>query len=157
MSEETNLSRKPKLLEAGHPDNFQTPATALDCLVPYLRRDWMVWEPACGGVNFLEADAGRYDCIVTNPPFSIKEKFLARCYALAKPFALLLPITTFDSSARRKLFHTHGVQVVMPNGRVNFETPNGVGSSAWFYCCWFTWGLELPSQLMFAGIGDNLL
>lgn len=179
MSEATTLSRKPKLLEAGHPDNFQTPATALDCLVPYLRQAWMVWEPACGkgnlvsgleergfscigtdlngGVNFLEADAGQYDCIVTNPPFSIKEKFLARCYALAKPFALLLPITTFDSAARRKLFHIHGVQVVMPNGRVNFETPNGAGSSSWFYTAWFTWGLDLPSQIVFAGLSDNLL
>ena len=172
------VSKKPKLLEAGHPDNFQTPATALDCLVPYLKPEWLIWEPACGkgnlvsgmsdrgfrcigtdlrdGVDFLETDVTQ-DCVVTNPPFSIKEKFLARCYAIGKPFALLMPITTFDSAARRKLFHRHGVQVIMPNGRVNFETPNGAGSSSWFYVAWFTWGLELPAQIVFAGMSGDLL
>jgi hypothetical protein len=52
-----------------------------------------------------------------------------------------MPITTFDSRARRKLFHRNGVQIVLPDGRINFETPNGKGSSAWFYTAWFwPWG-----------------
>jgi hypothetical protein len=175
-------SRRPKLLEAGHPDNFQTPASALDCLLPHLQRDWTIWEPACGkgnlanglrahGFDVRETDINRdededflrlnpsfhWDAIITNPPFSIKEKFLARCYQLGKPFALLMPITTFDSAKRRSLFHRHGVQVILPNGRVNFETPNGAGSSSWFYTAFFTNGLNLPAQLNFHGVEAGLV
>ena len=40
----------------------------------------------------------QFDCIITNPPFSLKQEFLQRCYELGKPFALLLPLTTFESS-----------------------------------------------------------
>ena len=59
--------------------------------------------------KFLTCAPPPFNCIITNPPFSIKEKFLARCYQLGKPFALLMPITTFDSRERRKLFHRHGM------------------------------------------------
>jgi hypothetical protein len=184
----SDVSRKPKLLEAGHPDNFQTPASALDCLLPHLDPRWTIWEPACGKGNlvrglqergyrvtgsdiksdcrevfcwdFTDARPHRafpYDCIVTNPPFSIKERFLARCYELDKPFALLLPITTFDSQARRKLFHRNGVELMFPDGRINFETPNGRGSSSWFLTCWFTWKLGLPNVLNYFGLEEELL
>jgi hypothetical protein len=178
----TASSKKPKLLAAGHPDNFQTPASALDCLVPHINMThlWRVWEPACGkgnlvkgleakgfvvygsdiltGHDFLTTERhGTYDIIISNPPFSIKEKFLARCYELGKPFALLMPITTFDSHERRKLFHRHGIQLILPDGRINFETPNRKGSSAWFYCNWWCWGLNLPYQLNFAGMQAELV
>jgi hypothetical protein len=179
-------SRKPKLLAAGHPDNFQTPASALDPLLPYLKKDWTIWEPACGkgnlvgslihdhgytcigtdliaGADFLTyRPFSPFDCILTNPPFSKKHQFLARCYELGKPFALLLPATVFDSHERRRLFHERGVEIVFPNSRINFETPNhdarlrdGKKSSAWFYSIWVTWGLNLPSQLVFAGFDDR--
>jgi len=180
------ISKKPKLLEAGHADNFQTPPSALDCLLPYLRREWRIWEPACGKGNLVRAfhdngfrvtgtdiDSGSdydflniplgsdfslmCDAIITNPPFSVKEKFLSRCYDWQMPFALLMPITTFDSRERRKLFSRHGVQIILPNGRINFETPNGKGSSSWFYTAWFTHGLNLPKQLNFHGLEMELV
>jgi hypothetical protein len=174
-------SKKPKLLAAGHADNFGTPASALDPLVPYLKKEWTIWEPAVGKGNLRNAlnNAGHsvvssgheegflnmrpelFDCIVTNPPYSIKSAFLARCYDLRKPFALLMPITTFDSQERRRLFHENGVQVIFPASRVNYETPNhaaraavGKKSSAWFYSCWFCWGLDLPGPMVFTGF-DN--
>lgn len=176
-----SVSKKPKLLEAGHPDNFQTPGSALNCLLPHIPKLWRVWEPACGkgnlakelidkgyyttatdimtGEDFMDFTLGmeEWDCIITNPPFSIKEKFLARCYELEKPFALLMPITTFDSRVRRRLFHKHGIQLILPNGRISFETPNGKGSSSWFYTAWFVHGIALPSQLNFHGMEETLL
>jgi len=98
----------------------------------------------------------QWDCITSNPPFSIKEKFLGRCYHLGKPFALLMPITTFDAVDRRQLMDEHGVEVILPPRRVNFETPNhdankrdGKKTSAWFYSAWFSWGLGIGKQLTF--------
>lgn len=161
------------------PDNFQTPPEALDCLLPYINRQWVIWEPAAGkgnivnvlvnknfrvfssdiidSVDFLTADPEpSVDCIITNPPYSIKEKFLARCYQLGKPFALLMPLTTFDGKARRALMRQHGIEVILPHKRFNFETPDhetrmkeGKKSSSQFYTCWFTWGLNIGQELVF--------
>jgi hypothetical protein len=36
-------SKKPKPLASGHADNFQTPASALDCLMPYLPPG-LIWD-----------------------------------------------------------------------------------------------------------------
>ena len=97
-----------------------------------------------------------YGVLVTNPPFSIKTAFLQRCYELKKPFALLLPLTVFDSQKRRKAMREHGVQMIVPDERFSFETPNheenmAAGKKtggAWFCTAWFCWGLDLPSQIV---------
>jgi hypothetical protein len=160
------------------PDNFQTPAWALDCLIPYLYLLQRIWEPACGsgnlvtglrasgfkvrgtdilkGTDFLHCDIQAFDVIVTNPPFSLKDEFLEHCYKLGKPFALLLPISVFDSKFRRKLFNQYGVEFIFPDRRIPFETPNhkkrlkaGKKSSPQFQTVWVTHGLNIGQQLTF--------
>ena len=37
-----------------------------------------------------------YDGVITNPPYSLKDKFIEHCYELDKPFALLLPVTAIQ-------------------------------------------------------------
>lgn len=170
---------QPKTMKSGSPDNFQTDPRALEYIMPYFPKSWKVWEPACGNENlsnylrgcgyvvgasdilygddFLKWDGPHnWDCIITNPPFSMKEEFLGRCYQLGKPFALLMPITTFDSEDRRKLMAAKGIEVILPVGRINFETPNheknkaiGKKSRSWFYTAWFTYGLNIGRQLVF--------
>lgn len=168
-------------MKAGSPDDFQTEPAAADWLMPYVSPAKMIWEPAAGngnlvkrftekgylvtgsdiktGQDFMEfkLKPEQYDIIITNPPFSIKEKFLGRCYNLAKPFALLMPITSFDSVGRRALMKEHGIEVILPHRRTKFETPNHAARVAagekpgtgWFYSAWFTWGLNLGQQLVF--------
>ena len=182
-----NKMPKYKKMANNSPDNFQTDPKALDCLVPYLSKRWNIWEPACGNgnlvrgleergfnvqgtdilqgsdflvdKNFNKAFFRAINCIVTNPPYGekLKEKFMTRCYTLGKPFALLMPLTTFDSRERRQLMDQYGVKLIMPNGRINFETPNheknikqGKKTSSWFYTCWFTWGLDIGKQIFFS-------
>jgi len=163
---------KPKPpLRAGSPDDFQTPAIAIDPLLKFIPRDKVIWEPACGkgnlvkeferqgykvigtdvlyGQNFLNYEAKGYDIIVTNPPYSIKEKFLSRCYELCMPFALLMPLTGLESEKRQKLYRKHGIQLIIPNKRINFETPSGKGNGSWFMTCWYTNGLRLERDLTF--------
>jgi len=173
------LRRQPPM-RSNSPDNFQTEPAALDWLLPYLPKRWRIWEPACGNGNLVRRFIGegfyttgtdilkgddfmsdrladdQWDMICTNPPFSIKEKFLGRCYHLGKPFALLMPLTTFDAVDRRQLMKEHGVEVILPPRRINFETPNhaknvaeGKRTSAWFYSVWITWGLKIGKQLVF--------
>lgn len=157
-------------------DDFQTPPEALKPLLPYLKKDWTIWECACGsgnlvrgleeqghkvigtdiinGVNFLTAiPDDRFDCIITNPPFKYKQHFLERCYELKKPFALLLPLTTFETKKRQDLFRKYGIEVIFFDKRINFETPNKVkNSSSWFATAWFTYGLNIGKELTFVDL-----
>lgn len=159
----------------GRNDHFQTPDWAIDALVPHLlsQGNPKIWESAQGagnivsrlkhhdfdvigtdimhGFDFLSPlmPTPDFDISVTNPPYSIKDKWLARCYEIGKPFALLMPITALGEQERFKMYREHGIQVLLLPERVNFETPSGEGKGAWFYCAWFCWKI-LPEQICFA-------
>ena len=158
-------------LKQGNSNDFQTPPEAILPLLPYLNKNWSIWECAYGKGNLIEAfiDKGFevigtdilgnydflinkpefFDCIITNPPFSLKQEFLERCYNLGKPFALLLPLTTFETAKRQELFKKYGLEVIFFDKRINFETPSGKGSGSWFATAWFTWGLNIGKELNF--------
>jgi hypothetical protein len=87
-------------------------------------------------------------CIVTNPPYNIKDKFLQHAYELGIPFAFLLPIESLGGARRQEMYRKYGLEVILFPFRVNFETPNG-GSSAWFPVGWFTYGLNIGKPLTF--------
>lgn len=154
----------------GSPNDFQTPPFALDPLLPYLRQDWTIWECACGKGNLVKrfGELGfkvigsdiltghdfltkpppiKVDCIVTNPPYSLKQQFLQRCYNLGLPFALLLPLTTFETGKRQDLLRKYGVEVILFDKRINFETPTGEGEGSWFATAWFTNWLNIGKEL----------
>lgn len=161
-------SKKPKLMMNGHTDEIYTPEYALNPLLPFIKKDFLiVWECAWGegalathlknkGFNVLNKDVDFFDfdltdecdILITNPPYSKKDEFLKRAYELGKPFAFLMPLTTLEGIKRGALFKKYGLQLIIPNRRINFITPNG-GSSSWFATAWFTWGLNLPKDVMF--------
>lgn len=158
-------------LRKGSRDDFQTPAIALQPLFRYLPENWTIWECASGegnlvrafqqqgykvvasdihsGRDFLEYEPEQYDCIITNPPFSHKQAFLERAYMLGKPFAFLLPLTTFETEKRQLFFRYLGLEVILFDKRINFETPSGNGSGSWFATAWFTNGLNIGQQITF--------
>lgn len=164
---------KPPLLQ-GNSNDFQTPPEALTPLLSYFKKDWTIWECACGkgnlknrltelgfntigtdiltGQDFLNYQPEKFDCIITNPPFSIKQKFLERCYQLRRPFALLLPLTTFETAKRQNLFKQYGLEVIFFDKRINFETPSGKGSGSWFATAWFTWGFGIGKEMTFVDL-----
>ncbi|MDD5191514.1 MAG: hypothetical protein PHH54_02590 [Candidatus Nanoarchaeia archaeon] len=43
-----NKTKKPKLLMNGHTDEIYTPEYALNCLMPFIRKGWIIWECAWG-------------------------------------------------------------------------------------------------------------
>jgi hypothetical protein len=163
---------KPPLRQGGK-DDFQTPSSALDPLYKFLKPGWTIWECATGkgnltramrkkgynvistdilsGKDFLEYKPNQYDCIITNPPFSLKQEFLQRAYCLGKPFAFLLPLTTLESAKRQFLFRNCGLELILFDHRINFETPDGEGDGSWFATAWFTNGLKIGKELTFVG------
>lgn len=104
-------------------------------------RDFFDWQPAC------------FDAIVTNPPYSIKFRWLERCYQLGKPFALLVPVETIGAKSAQTLMERHGSELLLLNRRVNFEMPNKgwEGSSAQFPVLWLCWQM-LPAPIVYGRI-----
>ncbi len=147
-----------------------TPKEALFPLLPYLNKDWKIWECASGkghianylrefGFDVIEGqdffkDNFEADVIITNPPYSNKDDFLERAYNIGKPFALLLPIESLGAKRRGLMYKKYGIQVIIPHERINFIIPSGK-KSAWFPTAWFTWGLNLPKDLIFVELNKN--
>ncbi len=84
------------------------------------------------------------DAIITNPPYSKKDKFIARCYELDKPFALLLPVSALQGQRRGQMFIDKGIEILTLNNRIDFT---GKGSPH-FGVAWFCYKI-LPEKLLF--------
>lgn len=183
--------------------DFQTPPEALLPLYEFLPKDWVIWECAAGKGNLVKALTERgykvistdlrtgndflmyepnehYDCIITNPPYDLKDEFFHRAYLLGKPFAFLVPLTSFEGKLRQSLFSKFGLEVVMFDKRINFEVPEEEGgqtvvdasadyneieagkkpakkaNGSWFMTAWFSNGLKMGKQLTFVSyMGKN--
>lgn len=169
--------RQYKKSKRGSYDLCQTPPYALDPLVRPLKLAGFetVWEPACGegllvnglrergfevagtdiigGVDFFKflVPPG-IDCIVTNPPYSMKYQWIQRCYELNMPWALLLPVETLGARAAQVMFDTLGIQVIFMSPRVDFKMPDKgwSGKGAQFPTAWFLYGFNMKRDMVFA-------
>ena len=139
-------------------DDICTPAHAVEYLLPCIP-EGVIWESAYGTGALASALSGRavvwgardyfsweppeWDVQVTNPPFSLKAKWLRRANELGKPWALLLPVTALGSRACQE--QLAGCEVLFLPRRVEFT-----GKKApWFAVAWFTRGFELAYPLSF--------
>lgn len=135
-------------------DICQTPPHALEPLYPYLNKDWIIWESACGPEELLAyalTDQGYevigtdlmygpeynraiytptyYDIEITNVPFSIKYKWLEWAFKAGKPFAFLVPYETTAAAAFHKLSVQYNgkpwkIEKLTPQRRINYKMPN---------------------------------
>ena len=156
-------------------DDIYTPSYAIKPLLKYIPKGITIWECCDFGKseitrllkehgcevistdkeeNFFEYIPDKhFDMIITNPPYSLKDDFIAKCYEWGKPFALLLPITSLEGKFRGSLFRKYGIEVMVFDGRVQFmenmvENYGKKKSGNWFNTSWFCWNV-LPKQLIF--------
>lgn len=75
------------------------------------------------GYDFFKTNTpSGIDCIVSNPPFSKKDKILERLYELEVPFAMLLPQNSLQSIKRVGMFIENGVEYLGFDKRICFYT-----------------------------------
>ena len=121
-------------------DNYSTPPEVWENIKQYLPigDDCVVWEPfyidsksPCHlsklGCNVLYSNVdffnSRPSCathIVTNPPFSCKEKVFERLYSLDLPFVVILPVHSLCTRFIKKYFKNK-LQLIIPDTRLHFE------------------------------------
>jgi hypothetical protein len=167
------LEQKKEFSKRGTFDELYTPDDAVGMLLPYIPTGLVIWECTAikesritkvlryhqyevitshieDGEDFFTYEPERYDVIITNPPYSKKDKFLERAFQLNKPFMFLLPITTLEGIKRSEMFRKNGIQLLIPNKRFNFKPEKKSG--AWFQTSWFCHGIELENDLNFIDI-----
>lgn len=142
-------------------DFYPTPK---ECTVALLKTELIkygskVWEPACGeghivkvlekhgrpchgtdiqtGTDFLTAKLPfGTDWIITNPPFSLADKFIRKCAEFGVPFALLLKSQYWHSARRKPLFDDITPSYIFPlTWRPDF-TGQGNSLMDMMWCVW---------------------
>lgn len=126
-------------------DEVFTPFYAVEPLLKYIPKNKTIWMPFDEewsafyqlftengykvirssleeGQDFFEHQPEEdYDIIISNPPFSKKDKVLKRLDEIGKPFAVLLPIATLQGQSRYKVFK-NGIQLLAFDKRVDYHT-----------------------------------
>lgn len=110
------------------------------------------------GFNFLtDKMTDCFDCIVTNPPYSLKKKFYDKCLEYEVPFALLIPA---DYSGWIIEALQDGAEKIIPTRRIDFITPTGksgaTGQSANFHSLWLTYGFCLGQSETFVELTQEM-
>lgn len=155
-------------------DELYTPEKAIYPILKYLDKELVYWECTDFGksnitkvlkqkgfkvistnkekLNFLEDKPNfQFDAIITNPPYSLKNQFLKKCYKYKKPFAMLLPITTLEGKERGKMYQDNGLELLVLDKRINFMPDK---KNVWFNTSWFCWNV-LPQDLIFEEVKDE--
>ena len=113
------------------------------------------------GTDFLTSDPpADANIVITNPPYSIKDRFIQRCYEIGKPFALLLPVTALGGKKRVALYREYGVSALILDKRVNFIYP-GAKDNSWFNVMWLYYNIDgggYPTEILrFSSIEEDIV
>ena len=136
-------------LSSDKTDNeLYTPFYAVDPIIKYLPKDKIIWCPfdeewsafytrlkelgyktirssLKDGQDFFKFEPSSWDIIISNPPFSIKDKVIERLYSFNKPFAVLLPLNSLQGKTRYKYFK-QGIQLLSFDSRICYHNPNSM-------------------------------
>ena len=168
-------------------DDYETPDIVLKDLLPYIP-EGVIYDPFyCKGTiieewkkldkicinekkDAFEWQPDNFALVVSNIPFSIKEKCVKLCLDFDKPFALLMPIDALGSKWIKKVFdkcekyngqYTNKTDVendrdgwyvdlefIIPSGRYNFLKNKEKTKGAWFDTMWVCYKLDLPNNII---------
>lgn len=162
------------LYSKGKNDENNTLAYAVKPIIKYIPKNYVVWCPFDDensefvkqikdngnkviyshikfGQDFYEYEPNKkWDCIISNPPFTNKRKIFERCLDFNKPFALIMSNTWLNDSAPVKIFleRNKQMQLLMFDKRMKFrninnEILNKITFSSSYFCYNF-----LPKDLI---------
>lgn len=103
------------------------------------------------GQDFFERkDLYEYDCIVSNPPFSKRQKILEKLFEVGIPFALILNSNgIFDAKSRWELFKNNQFEILVPKGRVSYTNKTGDIKSSPNFQSWYICSKVLDDKIVF--------
>lgn len=162
MASEQNFSQ---MIKKSNTDEWYTPVECVKIIVPYLQvrgyrkilcpfdlpeSNFVSVLQEAGfevtashlktGVDFFDIyDFDKYDAVVSNPPFSKRQKIFEKLFGANIPFALIINFNgLFDSHSRWELFSKNSFELLIPKGRMHFFNEECKGNSPNFqsiYVC----------------------
>ena len=164
-------------------DEFYTPKYAIEPILKYIPKGSKVWCPfdtneslfyklltehGCEvmvshtgtGTDFLiDEQTKEYekwcDCIISNPPYSLKAEVFNRLFKIGKPFAMLVGVVgLFESQKRYTMFKENTFEIMYFNKRISYfkdykdEKPSMNPPFSSVYLC----SKMLPQQIVFEDI-----
>jgi hypothetical protein len=166
------MSEYPELIKN---DEMYTPATALDCIVPFMNKSWTWWECCPGkehmtnalyergisltyslGKNCLTYKPESYDAIITNPPWSttLRLSIIEMAIKTQKPFIFLFRLEHMGGIGMTELVkNLDDICLIIPKKRINYIKPfiegqNAVSRSP-FHSVYLTSGLGIGKQILY--------
>lgn len=142
-------------------DDYSTPPEAYELLFKFIPRNKINWDPFYfqGRLNipedttfihedkdFFQYIPDEYDFIISNPPYSIKERIFERCENIGKPYALLVPFDTLERKYMNTILKTRDVSIIVPHKRYKY---NDCKFTPPFKSVWICVGFGLSKQLIF--------
>ncbi len=145
-------------------DDYMTPKYAWENIQQYIPKDKVIWESFMGdgksgeylkelGFDVIHNDGDFFennegDIIVSNPPFSNKNKTMNRLKELDKPFIILLPQPAINTTAIRELFKDD-LQIIIPRKRIQFvKNGNELQNKCNFDCFYYCYKMNLPRDIV---------
>lgn len=155
-----------KYMKKPKDDEWTTPDYAIKPILHYLPKDKIIWCPfdtdqsnyvkilrgngykvinshINDNKDFFNYEPEKWDILVSNPPFSIKDKILERTYGFNKPFALLLPLSALEGVFRTNLYIDHGLEILKFDKRIGFNKKEKISFPTAYFC-----NKLLPKQLI---------
>lgn len=140
------MSFSQQIKQSVNGDEYYTPQNAVDMIIPYISKEryktiWCPFDKAESnyvktfkklgfsvnyghietGQDFFEYTEPQGDIIISNPPFSKRDKIFEKLYEWDIPFALIINFNgLFDSKKRIDIFQQHKVEMLIPKGRMKF-------------------------------------
>ncbi len=153
-------------------DELYTPKILVEPIIKYLNPDWIIWCPfdkensefvlilkennfnviyshIDDGYDFFEYEPEYFDCIISNPPYSLKLEILKRLYSFKKPFGVILGLPILNYQIIGNFFIDKNLQLLIVDKKVSFN-----GNTASFNSSYFCNKL-LPNDLIFHHLENN--
>ena len=134
----------------------------------YIPKNKVIWEAFSNGeyegVDYLKSickevithsgdffDNNEGECVITNPPFSIKQQVLRRLKEIDKPFICILPTLSLQTKYMKEIFNGE-IQVIMPTKKMFFyKYINGekvIYNKISYYCCYVCYKMNLEKDFI---------
>ena len=159
-------------------DEYYTKEYAIKPLLKYIEQDKIIWCPfdkiESNFVKLLKDNGNKvfyshietgqdfffyepeqsYDYIISNPPYSLREKILERLFLIGKPFAMLINESgLFDSKKRYELLKNNSFEMMIFDKRIDYlkndKKLRGVPFKSIFLC-----SKILPEQIVFEKLNN---
>lgn len=148
-------------------DDYTTPMYVWDMLSLYIPKETKLWDPFYNeGVSkkrieslgykvyhkkkdFFTYQPKKYDMVLSNPPYSIKQEVLKKLKENDKPFILILPIGVLSTKYFKSLFDSKDITLFLFPKRINFERKDIITSRSSICTVGIGWKIKSPKQIIY--------